>query len=142
MHVRSQSSLESNINVTPLVDVCLVLLIIFMVVLPTIVNGVPVKLPAASTGEPGTPPRQLAISVKDDGTIYLGAEVVRRDQAASELQRLHAQSPDRPVVVRADKTLKYGEVVEVLDWCRGAGFADVRLATAAAAQQARAAQAR
>jgi biopolymer transport protein ExbD len=129
MHVRSQSSLESNINVTPLVDVCLVLLIIFMVVLPAVVNGVPVKLPTALTAVAGTPPQQLAITVKDDGTLYLGSEVVRRDQAKSELQRIHAQSPDRPVAVRADKTLKYGEVVEVLDWCRAAGFSDVRLAT-------------
>jgi biopolymer transport protein ExbD len=139
MHVRSQSSLESNINVTPLVDVCLVLLIIFMLVLPAVVNGVPVKLPSASTAEPGTPPRQLAITVKDDGTVYVGAEVLRREQVAAELQRIHAQSPDRPVTVRADKTLKYGEVVQVLDWCRGAGFTDVRLATA---QQARADRAR
>jgi len=129
MHVRAQSSLESNINVTPLVDVCLVLLIIFMLVLPAAVNGVPVKLPAAGHSEPGTPPRQLAISIKDDGTVYLGSEVLRREQVAAELQRIHAQSPDRPVAVRADKTLKYGEVVQVLDWCRGAGFADVRLAT-------------
>src|ERR1043165_5496986 len=129
MQLRSQSSLESNINVTPLVDVCLVLLIIFMVVLPTVVNGVPVKLPAAAHGDGGTPPQQLAITVKDDGTVYLGSEVVRRDQAAAELQRMHARSPERPVAVRADKTLKYGGVVEVLDWCRAAGFADVRLAT-------------
>lgn len=129
MHVRSQSSLESNINVTPLVDVCLVLLIIFMLVLPAMVNGVPVKLPAAAHGDPGTPPRQLAITVKDDGTVYLGTEVRRREQVSAELQRIHAQSPDRPVAVRADKTLKYGEVMEVLDWCRGAGFSDVRLVT-------------
>jgi biopolymer transport protein ExbD len=141
MHVRSQSSLESNINVTPLVDVCLVLLIIFMLVLPAVVNGVPVKLPAAAHSEAGTPPRQLAVTVKDDGTVYLGAEVLRREQVAAELQRIHAQSPDRPVAVRADKTLKYGEVMQVLDWCRGAGFADVRLATAPG-PPARAAQAR
>lgn len=132
MRLRSQSSLESNINVTPLVDVCLVLLIIFMVVLPTVVNGVPVNLPYAAHVVEGTPPQQLAITIKDDGTIYLGSEVLRREQAASELQRLHAQSPDRPVAVRADKTLKYGDVVEILDWCRAAGFVDVRLATARA----------
>ena len=131
MRVHSQSSLESNINVTPLVDVCLVLLIIFMVVMPTLVNGVPVKLPAAAHSDSGAPPRQLSITVKDDGTVYLGAEAVRREQVPAELQRIHAQAPDRPVAVRADKTLKYGEVVEVLDWCRGAGFADVRLATRA-----------
>ncbi len=134
MHVRSQSSLESNINVTPLVDVCLVLLIIFMVVLPSLVNGMPVKLPPAATSESGAPPRQLSITINEDGTVYLGSEAVRREQVPAELQCMHAQSPDRPVAVRADKTLKYGEVVQVLDWCRGAGFVDVRLATARAAQ--------
>ena len=137
MHVRSQNSLESNINVTPLVDVCLVLLIIFMLVLPAAVNGVPVKLPAVAHNDPSTPPRQLAITVKDDGSVYLGSEILRREQVPAELQRIHAQSPDRPVALRADKTLKYGDVVQVLDWCRGAGFADVRLATAPRADQAR-----
>jgi biopolymer transport protein TolR len=134
VQLRAQSSLESNINVTPLVDVCLVLLIIFMVVMPTIINGVPVKLPATSHGEAGAPPRQLSITVKDDGTVYLGSEVVRRDQVAAELQRMHAASPQRPVAVRGDKTLPYGEIVEVLDWCRAAGYDDVRLATVRAAQ--------
>lgn len=94
MHLRSHAALESNINVTPLVDVCLVLLIIFMVIVPTIVNGVPVRLPTA-TGEPVPSESQLAITVKDDGTVYLGSVVVRSEQVSSELQRLHAQSPGR-----------------------------------------------
>src|SRR5258707_704059 len=104
MHVTSRSTLESNINVTPLVDVCLVLLIIFMVVMPVLVNGVPVKLPIAK-GEPApNAPRQLAITVKDDGTVYIDTVVVRHEQVASELQRLHGESPDRPIAVRGDKS--------------------------------------
>ena len=127
MQVRSQSAIESNINVTPLVDVCLVLLIIFMVVLPAVVNGIPVKLPTG-TG-PAAPQEQLAITVADDGTVYLGPLVVRMEQVATELQRLHAQSPNRPVAVRGDKRVAYGEVARVLDSCRAAGFSDVRLIT-------------
>jgi biopolymer transport protein ExbD len=127
MHVRSNTSLESNINVTPLVDVCLVLLIIFMVVLPAVVNGIPVKLPVGSG--PAAAPEQLTITVTDDGTVYLGALVVRKEQVASELQRLHAQAPNRPVGVRGDKRVEYGEVASVLDSCRAAGFDDVRLIT-------------
>jgi biopolymer transport protein TolR len=127
MHVRSHTALESNINVTPLVDVCLVLLIIFMIVLPTVVNGIPVKLPVG-TG-PAAPQQQLAITVTDDGTVYLGTLVVRKEQVASELQRLHAEAPNRPVGVRGDKRVAYGEVAAVLDFCRAAGFNDVRLIT-------------
>ena len=128
MHVRSTTALQSDINVTPLVDVCLVLLIIFMVVLPTLVVGMPVKLPIAATSS-ATPQEQLAITVADDGTVYLGTLVVRKEQVASELLRLHAQSPNRPVGVRGDQRVAYGEVASVLDSCRAAGFDDVRLIT-------------
>jgi len=127
MHVRSQAVLESNINVTPLVDVCLVLLIIFMVVVPVMVTGVPVKLPIAKGDPVPEAQRQLAITVKDDGTVYLGSVVVRREQVVSELLRLHAESPERSVAVRGDQRIAYGEVVKVLDACRAAGYNDVRL---------------
>lgn len=100
-----------------------------MVVMPTIINGVPVKLPTASNVHPTAAPRQLQITVKDDGTVYLGGEVVRREQVATELQRLHATEPARPVAVRGDKSVAYGEVVAVLDDCRAAGYEDVRLVT-------------
>ncbi len=127
MHVRSHAALESNINVTPLVDVCLVLLIIFMVVVPAMINGVPVKLPVVKGDPVPDAQRQLAITVKDDGTVYLGAIVVRSEQVASELQRVHAQSPERAVAVRGDQRVAYGEVAKVLDACRAAGYNDVRL---------------
>ena len=128
MHVRSNTALQSDINVTPLVDVCLVLLIIFMVVLPSVIIGMPVKLPAASTAA-STAPEQLAITVKDDGTVYVGTTVLRKEQVAAELQRLHAQSPNKQVGVRGDQRVPYGEVAGVLDSCRAAGFNDVRLIT-------------
>ena len=127
MNARSTTALQSDINVTPLVDVCLVLLIIFMVVLPTLVTGIPIKLPVANGDAVGDLSRQLAITVKDDGTVYLDAVVVRREQVASELQRLRAQGANRPVAVRGDKRVPYGEVASVLDACRDAGFNDVRL---------------
>jgi biopolymer transport protein TolR len=127
MHVSSHSTLESNINVTPLVDVCLVLLIIFMVLMPVMVNGVPVKLPVAKGDPVPEAQRQLAITVKDDGTVYLGTVVVRREQVASELERLHVESAERVVAVRGDRKVAYGEVLKVLDACRSAGYNDVRL---------------
>ena len=118
--------MQSEINVTPLVDVCLVLLIIFMVVTPLI--GVPVDLPKSATSESlPDAKRAIPITVKADGTVYIDANVVRSEQVSSEVRRMHDASPDRPVAVRADKTVKYGDVVEVLDACRTAGFRDVGL---------------
>jgi len=126
MRIAAASTLQSEINVTPLVDVCLVLLIIFMVVLPTLVTGIPVRLPQSTTaGDLAKQPTQ--ITLKSDGTIYLDSLVIRTEQLESELQRRGTQR-SRPVVVRADKSLAYGEVIRVLDTCRSAGFENVGLA--------------
>lgn len=121
-------SLNSDINVTPLVDVCLVLLIIFMVVTPMLQKGVPVVLP--KTDAPQKTPdteKQLQISVKDDGTVYLGNLVVRKDQVQSELKSIFEKSPDREIAVKGDKRVKYGLVLDVLKACREVGFQDVGL---------------
>ncbi|HVT45862.1 MAG TPA: ExbD/TolR family protein [Thermoanaerobaculia bacterium] len=118
----------SDINVTPLVDVCLVLLIIFMVVTPMLQRGVPVVLPKTQAPEktPDTD-KQLQISVKEDGTVYLGSLVVRKEQVLSELQQIHDRAPDREIAVKGDSRVKYGEVLDVLRACREVGFQDVGL---------------
>ena len=128
MRVGRSVSLNSDINVTPLVDVCLVLLIIFMVVLPTMVNGIPVQLPVSSGAGP-IESRVLPITVKEDGTVYLDTLVVRSEEVPSALQRLRATEAARPVVVRGDKRVAYGEVAAVLGAARAAGWEDVKLAT-------------
>lgn len=129
MRATRTAILNSDINVTPLVDVCLVLLIIFMIVLPSLVNGVPVNLPqTSSTASPDS--RLLPITIKEDGTVYLDTLVVRRDEVPAALQRMRATAATRPVGVRADKRVSYGEVVTVLDACRKAGWEDVTLIAA------------
>ncbi len=125
MRTAPATSLQSEINVTPLVDVCLVLLIIFMVVTPMLV-GIPVHLPQTATGDQ-LANKPIQITINADGTIYLDRLVIRGEQLASELQRKHDQV-QRPIVVRADKALTYGKVVSVLDACRNAGFESVGLA--------------
>jgi TolR protein len=130
MHHTRTSALQADINVTPLVDVCLVLLIIFMVVTPIIVNGVPVHLPKSTTSAAtADATRTLPITVNEDGTLYVDSSAIRREQLAEILQARHTAHPDRPVVVRGDKHVKYGEVEAVLDACRKAGFTDVGLMT-------------
>ena len=124
----SAASLTSDINVTPLVDVCLVLLIIFMVVTPMLQKGVPVNLPV--TEEPEKTPdtdKQLQISVKADGSVYLGSTVVRKEQMQGELEKIHERTPDREIAVKGDKLVKYGSVLDALKACREVGFNNVGL---------------
>jgi len=124
----SKAALNSEINVTPLVDVCLVLLIIFMVVTPMLQKGVPVNLPV--TDEPEKTPdteKQLQISVKSDGSVYLGPTVVLKQQVQSELETIHQRTPDREIAVKGDRTVKYGAVLDVLKACREVGFNNVGL---------------
>ena len=120
--------MTSDINVTPLVDVCLVLLIIFMVVTPMLQKGVPINLPVTEDPEktPDTD-KQLQISVKANGAVYLGSNVVRKEQVQSELEAIHQRTPDREIAVKGDKQVKYGDVLDVLKACREVGFNDVGL---------------
>ncbi len=124
----SHAALTSEINVTPLVDVCLVLLIIFMVVTPMLQKGVPVNLPVTEDPEktPDTD-KQLQISVKSDGSVYLGPNVVRKDQVEASLKEIFERTPDREIAVKGDRMVKYGDVLDVLKACREVGFNDVGL---------------
>jgi biopolymer transport protein TolR len=122
------AGLNSEINVTPLVDVCLVLLIIFMVVTPMLQKGVPVNLPMTEDPEktPDTE-KQLQISVKADGSVYLGSLPVLKQQMQSELEKIHEKTPDREIAVKGDKLVKYGAVLDTLKACREVGFNNVGL---------------
>src|SRR5881227_4123742 len=124
----TKTTLNADINVTPLVDVCLVLLIIFMVVTPMLQKGVPVNLPVTEDPEktPDTD-KQLQISVKSDGTVYLGSLPVLKEQMQSELTKIHDRTPDREIAVKGDKLVKYGAVLDALKACREVGFNNVGL---------------
>ena len=130
LHKVSHAELTADINVTPLVDVCLVLLIIFMVVTPLLQKGVPVNLPV--TNEPEKTPdteKQLQISVKADGSVYVGPTVVRKDEVQRRLEELHKEDSSREIAVKGDRSVKYGDVLDVLKACREVGFNDVGLVT-------------
>jgi len=120
----------SEINITPFIDVCLVLLIIFMVVTPMLQEGVPVNLPV--TDNPMKTPEtkdQLRISVKSESLVYVGDQAVRPEQVDEALKEVFKRTPNREIVVKGDRTLNYGHVLTVLKACRDVGFENVGLVT-------------
>src|SRR5258708_32299665 len=115
-------------NVPPLGDVCLVLLIIFMVLTPMLQKGVDVALP--ETPKPEKMPensKQLDVSVKLDGSVFVGQNWVPDDQLAGTLKSIHDQTPDKSVVLKGDRRLKYKKVREVMKLINEAGFSRVGL---------------
>ena len=125
----SRGSIRSEINVTPLVDVCLVLLIIFMVVAPILQAGVKVDLPKTSKAPPVGKPDQLSVSVTADGTVYVRSSPVADSDLPGLLARIHTAEPDREVIVRGDRRLQYETMCEVLAAVSRAGFTRVGLVT-------------
>ena len=124
------ADVKGDINVTPLVDVCLVLLIIFMVVTPMLQTGVDVLLP--ETGQPEKMPenqKQLAVSIKQDGTVFVQQNWVPDANLPAALQEIYSQTPDREIVVKADRRLKYRQVRSLMRLLNEAGFTRVGLVT-------------
>ena len=130
MNVSATGGLKSEINVTPLVDVVLVLLIIFMVVTPLLQTGVDVALPA--TRQPEKIPesaKQLNVAIKQNGDVFIGQNWVPVDQLKAQLVEIYNVSPEKDIALKADKRLKYKEVRKVLQLINEAGFTGVGLIT-------------
>jgi biopolymer transport protein TolR len=118
----------AEINVTPFVDVMLVLLIIFMVAAPLMVQGVPLDLPKTSASKLGTVKKPMVVSMSADGNLYIRDEQVTRQTLVSRLMAIKSQEGgDGVVYVRADKKIAYGDVMEVLGRVGESGFARVSL---------------
>ena len=121
---------KSDINVTPLVDVCLVLLIIFMVVTPMLQKGVNITLPSAAAAEKKPDSANtLTVAITKDNRIYIEKDPVSKELLLSAMQEIHDRSPEKIVYVKADKFLKYGDVKEVMMTINEAGFERVGLLT-------------
>lgn len=119
----------AEINVTPFVDVMLVLLIIFMVTAPLLTAGVPVDLPKTQA-KPLTEDREpLSITVRKDGTIFLQNKPVGLDMLVVRLTALAANGYDQRVFVRGDAAVDYGRVMEVMGTLSSAGFTHIGLVT-------------
>jgi biopolymer transport protein TolR len=117
----------SEINVTPLVDVMLVLLVVFMVAAPLLTIGVPVDLPQTAAPPITDPKEPLVISIDGAGQIFIQDTEVPTDALAPRLEAITDNNPDALLYVRADKSIDYGRVLEVMSLVSAAGFRKVSL---------------
>jgi biopolymer transport protein TolR len=119
----------SEINVTPMVDVMLVLLIIFMVTAPLLTSGVPVDLPKSAAGQLKGDDQPLSVTVDVKGRIFLQDTEVQLDELAPRLKAITAAKPDTRIFVKGDAGINYGRVMEVMGQLGAAGFPHVALLT-------------
>jgi biopolymer transport protein TolR len=119
----------SEINVTPLVDVMLVLLIVFMVAAPLMTVGVPIELPKTAAKSMNTQTEPLFISVQQDGKVFLMETEISLDDLTSKLQALAKNGNEEQLFVRADTATQYGKVMEVMGQLNSAGYKKIGLVT-------------
>jgi len=126
---RGRRGALSEINVTPLVDVMLVLLIIFMISAPLLTAGVPVELPKTEAGAVQDQTQPLTITIREDGRIFIGEDEVPFSSLSPQLQTTTNGATTRPIYVRADGRAPYSIVAQVMASLSTSGFTKINLVT-------------
>jgi len=116
-----------DINVTPFIDVILVLLIIFMVAAPLSTVDLPIDLPSSSAAPQKKPDKPTYVSIKPDLGLAIGETLVKRVDLVRMLDALPNASKDRPIFLRADRAVPYGEMMNVLEILRTGGYSKIKL---------------
>jgi biopolymer transport protein TolR len=124
----------AEINVTPMVDVMLVLLVIFMVTAPLLTVSVPVDLPKTAAAKVSEPQKPIVVSINHDDAVFIGDDPVPPADLSARLGALAAADPDRIVFVRGDRTIPYGRLMDLLGLVNTAGFTKVSLIAEEAAK--------
>lgn len=119
----------SEINVTPMVDVMLVLLIIFMVTAPMITAGINVDLPETKAKPSRSDVKPLEITVDSKGNIYVAQSKVAKGELGEKLESIHKDNPERLIYLKGDKRVDYGKFAEVMGEVSAAGFTKITLLT-------------
>ncbi|HGJ5876006.1 MAG TPA: TonB system transport protein ExbD [Arsenophonus sp.] len=132
MAIRLNDNLNDNgemheINVTPFIDVMLVLLIIFMVVAPLATVDIKVNLPASTAKPQPRPEKPLFLTVKANGQMYVGEQNVTQEQLASVLDQITGTNKETTIFFQADKTLNYERIMDVMNLLRKSGYLKVGL---------------
>jgi biopolymer transport protein ExbD len=123
----AKTKLMADINITPMVDVMLVLLVIFMVTAPLLVAGVRVDLPRSAAPKLAQLQKPIIVTLAADGRLYIGDDSADRDSLEARLSALRPKEGDATVYVRADRTIAYGQVLELLGRVGQAGFQRISL---------------
>ena len=126
---RGRGRALAEINVTPLVDVMLVLLIVFMVSAPLLTVGVPVELPKTEASAMQEQTEPVTVSIRADGTLFLQESETPFAELGARLQALAGTGMDKPIYVRADRDASYGRVAQVMARLQAAGFTSIGLIT-------------
>src|SRR3989442_12491635 len=126
----AKGGVKSGINVTPLCDVMLVLLIIMMIVAPLLQQGVSVQLPqATNTVDKPETQGQTVIAIAKDKTMYLNAKPIRESELGTKINELLENQKEKIVLIKADQEVEYGAVMATMDQVRQAGIEDIGLIT-------------
>ncbi len=125
--LRSRYRPLAEINVTPMVDVMLVLLIIFMVTAPLMTSGVSVDLPKTNAQPINNDSQPLTVTIRANGDVYLQDQQVALADVVGKLQAISENNPDRRIFVRGDKDLPYGKIMELMGIITQGGFTHVAL---------------
>ena len=119
----------SDINVVPFIDIMLVLLVVFMVTAPMMTQGVQVSLPEVESTPINEDNEPMQVLIKKDGSIYVHEKAVEMKDLAPTLKAIKEQKPGTAILLRADKAVNYGRVMEVMSALQTAGLVDVGLVT-------------
>ena len=126
----------SDINMTPLIDVMLVLLVIFIISAPLMVSSLPLELPASEAAQPRETPAAIAVAIDPQGRFYLGEEALEPPAFAQRIAELARQNPAAEVQLRADRGVPYGRVAELIGLVQQAGLSRIGLVAESAGEPA------
>lgn len=126
---RGKSKIVSEINVAPIVDVMLVLLVIFMITAPMLISGIKVDLPETTSKPISGQEEPLAVSIDKTGKVYIMDTLIEENKLVEKLKAITKAKMDTRIFVRGDKSLSYGRIMEIVGEINAAGFSKVALIT-------------